>query len=146
MIRLTPDRLQIDGSVSDLRSIASRGNSTNAIEAPFIFKKNNYFYLFASIDFCCRGKESTHKIIVGRSRNVTGPFVDDKNVLLNKGGGRLILEGNSDWYGVGHNAVANFDGKDYLIFHGYSAADKGIPKLLIRTLKWSKGWPVSSEL
>jgi arabinan endo-1,5-alpha-L-arabinosidase len=146
MIRLTPDRLQIDGSVSDLRSIASRGNATNAIEAPFIFKKNNYFYLFASIDFCCRGKESTYKIIVGRSRNVTGPFVDDKNILLNKGGGRLILEGNSEWYGVGHNAVANFDGKDYLIFHGYSAADKGIPKLLVRTLKWSQGWPVSSEL
>jgi arabinan endo-1,5-alpha-L-arabinosidase len=129
-----------------LPTIARRGDKTNAIEAPFIFKRGAYFYLFASIDFCCRGKESTYKMIVGRAKNVSGPFVDDEGKSLTAGGGRLVLQGNKEWYGVGHNAVANFSKKDYLIFHGYSAEENGAPKLLIRALKWHNGWPVSSAL
>jgi arabinan endo-1,5-alpha-L-arabinosidase len=146
LVKLSADRLKVTGSVADLPTIASRGVTTNAIEAPFIFKKGRYFYLFASIDFCCRGKESTYKMIVGRAKQVSGPFFDDKGKEMTAGGGRLVLQGNNDWYGVGHNAVANFDKKDYLIFHGYSAAENGAPKLLIRGLKWQNGWPVSSPL
>jgi len=37
------------------------------------------------------------------------------------GGGTIVLQGDKNWYGVGHNAVCTFDGKDYLIFHGYDA-------------------------
>lgn len=57
-------------------------------------------------------------------------------------GGTLVLTGDKNWYGVGHNAVANFDGTDYLIFHGYDAADNGKPKLRIEKLQWVDGWPV----
>ncbi len=42
---------------------------TNAIEAPFIFKHDGYFYLFVSVDYCCRGPKSTYKMLVGRSKN-----------------------------------------------------------------------------
>lgn len=42
-----------------------------AIKAPFIFKKNGYFYLFASYDYCCRGVTSTYKMRVGRSKSLT---------------------------------------------------------------------------
>ncbi|MEJ7559435.1 MAG: family 43 glycosylhydrolase [Pedobacter sp.] len=146
LVQLSKDRLKPAGSVAALPTIASRGDRTNAIEAPFLFKKGDYFYLFASIDFCCRGEKSTYKMIVGRAKEVSGPFVDDKGRKLTEGGGRLVLEGDKNWYGVGHNAVANFNNKDYLIFHGYSAAEHGTSKLLIRPLKWRKGWPVSSAL
>ena len=146
LVRLSADRLNLSDSLTDVPTIAARGNKTNAIEAPFIYKKGSYFYLFASIDFCCRGKESTYKMIVGRAKKITGPFLDDKGQSLKEGGGKLVLAGNSDWYGVGHNAVANFDNKDYLIFHGYSAAKNGAPKLLIRELRWENAWPVSSVL
>jgi arabinan endo-1,5-alpha-L-arabinosidase len=146
LVRLSADRLNVRDSLTNIPTIAGRGNKTNAIEAPFIYKKGQYFYLFASIDFCCRGKESTYKMIVGRSKEITGPYLDDKGQSLKEGGGKLVLAGNSDWYGVGHNAVANFDNKDFLIFHGYSAANNGAPKLLIRELKWQNGWPISSEL
>ncbi|WP_276500257.1 arabinan endo-1,5-alpha-L-arabinosidase [Terrimonas pollutisoli] len=112
-----------------------------AIEAPFIFKKNNYYYLFASFDYCCRGEKSTYKIVVGRSAKLQGPYVDQEGVAMNLGGGSIVLEGDANWNGVGHNAVASFDGTDYLIFHGYDAKDKGRSKLRMEKLKWVNGWP-----
>jgi arabinan endo-1,5-alpha-L-arabinosidase len=121
-------------------SLAGNG----AIEAPFIYKKGNFYYLFASYDYCCRGEKSTYKMRVGRSENLTGPYLDKTGTPMTKGGGTLLLQGDNDWHGVGHNAVANFDGKDFLIFHGYDAKDKGKSKLRIKELNWDEhGWPFS---
>jgi arabinan endo-1,5-alpha-L-arabinosidase len=114
-----------------------------AIEAPFIYKKDDYYYLFVSFDYCCKGVNSTYKIVVGRSSDIIGPYVNRQGEAMRNGAATLVLEGNDDWYGVGHNSVYTFDGKDYLIFHGYSAADKGKPKLRIKELAWdAQGWPV----
>ncbi len=114
----------------------------NAIEAPFIFRHAGYYYLFASIDYCCRGPRSTYKMIVGRAKEVTGPYVDKDGVPLARGGGTLLLTGDEHWYGVGHCAVCDFDGTTYLIFHGYDASDQGRSKLRIEKLAWDEaGWP-----
>lgn len=112
-----------------------------AVEAPFIFKKDNYYYLFVSFDFCCRGKESTYKIVVGRSDKMTGPYIDKEGISMNEGGGTLVLQGDDRWAGLGHNSVYHFDGKDYLIFHAYDSRDEGKPKLRIERLTWTDGWP-----
>ena len=111
-----------------------------AVEAPFIFKHDKYYYLFVSFDYCCRGEKSTYKMMVGRSEHVQGPYTDKDGVAMNSGGGSLLLEGDKNWYGVGHNAVASFDGKDYLVFHGYDAHDDGKPKLRMEELKWENDW------
>lgn len=113
-----------------------------AIEAPFIFRKDKFYYLFVSYDYCCRGEKSTYKMMVGRSEKIQGPYVDKDGVSMNLGGGSTLLEGDKNWHGVGHNAVATFSGTDYLVFHGYDAGDKGKPKLRIEKLKWINGWPV----
>jgi arabinan endo-1,5-alpha-L-arabinosidase len=113
-----------------------------AIEAPFIFKKGNYFYLFVSFDYCCRAEKSTYKVVVGRSEKIMGPYADKDGVPMNLGGGSLVLEGDKDWFGAGHNSVYTFNGRDYIIFHGYDAADKGRSKLRIEHLDWdAQGWP-----
>lgn len=112
-----------------------------AIEAPFIFKKDKYYYLFVSFDYCCRGEKSTYKIMIGRSEYVYGPYIDRDGVPMNLGGGSLLLEGDKNWHGAGHNAVANFNGTDYLVFHAYDANDKGRSKLRIEKLTWTNGWP-----
>jgi arabinan endo-1,5-alpha-L-arabinosidase len=112
-----------------------------AIEAPFIFHHGNYFYLFVSFDYCCRGEKSTYKMMVGRSEKVMGPYADKDGVPMNLGGGSTVLEGDKNWHGVGHNAVANFNGTDYLIFHGYDAADNGRSKLRIEKIGWFNDWP-----
>lgn len=113
-----------------------------AIEAPFIFRQKNNYYLFVSFDYCCRGQNSDYKIMVGRSEKVTGPYLDKEGKPMSEGGGTLVLQGDNNYNGLGHNSTYTFDGKDYLIFHAYDAKDAGKPKLLIRELKWSAdGWP-----
>lgn len=114
-----------------------------AVEAPFIFKKNGKYYLFVSFDYCCRGVESTYKIVVGRADSIQGPYLDKEGLQMDHGGGSLVLQGNAAWHGVGHNSAYTFDGKDYLVFHGYDASDEGRPKLIIQEMTWDKeGWPV----
>jgi len=148
MVRLKKDGRQPDEPLDQLQTLARRAKtvSGNPIEAPFIFRKGNYYYLFSSIDYCCKGAESTYKMIVGRSENVLGPYLDAAGLPLKEGGGTLLLQGNGDWHGVGHNAVCTFEGQDYLVFHGYDAQDGGRAKLLLRPLKWEKGWPKSESL
>jgi arabinan endo-1,5-alpha-L-arabinosidase len=113
-----------------------------AIEAPFIFKKETWFYLFVSFDYCCRGEKSTYKMVVGRSERIEGPYLDKEGIPMTRGGGSIVLEGDKNWNGVGHNAVVSFDGYDYLVFHGYDARDKGKSKLRIEKMVWAGGWPV----
>lgn len=123
--------------------IEGQENGQNAIEAPFIFRKDGFYYLFVSFDYCCKGEKSTYKMVVGRSADLIGPYLDKEGKYMVQGGGTLVLEGNKDWHGVGHNSVYNFDGTDYLVFHGYDAADEGKPKLRIEQLDWTPdGWPV----
>ncbi len=121
-----------------------RDPAEGAVEAPFIFKKNNYYYLFVSFDFCCRGVNSTYKVMVGRSEKIQGPYLDKDGIRMDQGGGTLIIQGNAAWNGVGHNSAYTFDGKDYLVFHAYDAVDNGKPKLKITEIHWDNGWPTTT--
>jgi arabinan endo-1,5-alpha-L-arabinosidase len=113
-----------------------------AIEAPFIFRKGDYYYLFVSWDYCCRGARSNYKIVIGRSRDLKGPYVDREGKPLIVGGGTVLLGGNAHWPGVGHNSAYTFDGKDYLVFHAYDATDNGKSKLKISEIQWTPdAWP-----
>lgn len=117
-----------------------------ALEAPFIFRKNGYYYLFLSWDFCCRGEQSTYKIVVGRSKNVMGPYTDKQGVSLFDGGGTLLLEGNDHWYGLGHNSVYTFNQQDYMFFHAYDAHDGAKPKLQMLPINWdAENWPILTK-
>ncbi|MBA7664608.1 Extracellular exo-alpha-(1-_5)-L-arabinofuranosidase ArbA [subsurface metagenome] len=81
--------------------------------------------------------------MVGRSENITGPYLDKNGMDMFHGGGTPVLEGDERFPGVGHNSVYTFDGTDYLIFHAYDAANNGEPKLRIVELNWDEsGWPL----
>ncbi len=114
-----------------------------AIEAPFIFKKNGYYYLFVSWDYCCKGKESTYKVVMGRSKDIKGPYLDKEGKSLYDGGGTLLLEGTDKYNGAGHCSVYTVDAKDYVFFHAYDAADEGKSKLKISEIQWDENlWPI----
>jgi arabinan endo-1,5-alpha-L-arabinosidase len=64
---------------------------------------------------------------------------------MNLGGGSLLLEGDKNWFGVGHNAVATFNDNDYFVFHAYDAHDNGKSKLRFEKLIWLNGGPLCQE-
>lgn len=144
MRRIDPATGKLSTSDSTMHALASRPRTPpigGSIEAPFIVRHGDYWYLFASFDRCCRGAKSTYNIVAGRSRNITGPYVDRDGKAMTDGGGTLVLaatEGN--WRGPGHQAVLRARGGDLLFFHAYHATT-GRPQLQISTMVWEDGWP-----
>lgn len=111
-----------------------------AIEAPFIYWHDGYYYLFVSWDLCCRGTKSTYRTMVGRSRQITGPYVDRAGKSMLEGGGSPVLSSNEVWIGPGGASLLRLAAADLIAFHAYSAAD-GRPALQLSTLFWQDGWP-----
>lgn len=111
-----------------------------AIEAAFIVQHGDYYYLFVSFDLCCRGTKSTYKTMIGRSRRVTGPYVDAEGAPMLDGGGTALLLGNSHWFGPGGESVLQQKDGDVIVFHAYDSTT-GQAYLLISTIAWVDGWP-----
>jgi arabinan endo-1,5-alpha-L-arabinosidase len=136
---------KLDGGDERLYALASRPrgpDSPGAIEAPFIIRKNGYFYLFVSFDFCCRGKESTYNVRVGRARQVTGPYTDQSGKEMREGGGTLVVAGEGRWRGPGHCAILTSEGGDKIVYHAYDSDWRGVSTLRINSLVWdAEGWP-----
>lgn len=124
-------------------SVKSEDAGDGAVEAPFIMKHGEYYYLFVSFDYCCRGLKSDYKVAVGRSKDVRGPYLDRDGKSMEYGGGTIIVKGDKNWAGIGHCAAYKFEGKYYFIAHAYSVKNDGTPMLYVRTIKWTEdGWPI----
>ena len=121
----------------------SKYAGTNAIEAPFVFRHGDWYYLFVSWDYCCRGAKSNYRVAVGRSKRVEGPYLDRTGKDMASGGGSLFIEGDKkEWEAAGHCAAYTFDGEDIFICHGYSTSQNGAALLIQRPISWTAdGWP-----
>jgi len=147
MVRLDPATGMRSSEDQRIYALASR-RRPGAVEAPFIIRHDNYYYLFASFDFCCRGVESTYYTVVGRSRDPTGPYVDRDDRAMMEGGGFLVLHADLDptrrFVGPGHSAILQDGGRDYIVYHAYDRQADGAPTLRIQPLGWTEdGWPVA---
>lgn len=128
---------------AQLYDIASKPGNT-AIEGAFIVPKDDYYYLFVSHDFCCRGVASTYNMKVGRAKEITGPYLDRDGKPLLGGGGTPLYAGSKRWRGPGHNAILVQDGDYYLVYHAYDGQVVGRPTLRIEKLFWDgEGWPLA---
>ena len=127
-----------------IRAVAARPDTTSgAIEAPFVTFRDGYYYLFVSWDGCCDGAKSTYKVMVGRSRSATGPYVDAEGKEMLKGGGTLVLQGDERWRGPGHNGMLTVGARQYMVHHTYDMQHLDAQRILqVRPLTWSAdGWP-----
>lgn len=128
--------------VYDLAFRPTRESREHAIEAPCIVHRGKYYYLFVSFDFCCKGVDSTYRIMVGRSESPTGPYVDRNGKPMMDGGGTQLLASHGNIHGPGHNSVL-FDPEPnqwVLFYHYYTATTP--PSLGINLLSWGQDdWP-----
>lgn len=149
MRRIDLETGKLSAADTKLYSLATRRPSQTAIEAPFIVRHENYYYLFVSFDRCCRGKDSTYKIMVGRATEPTGPYIDRDGKPMLEGGGTLLMEGNDVWKGPGGQSIFSSptpgSSPDVMAYHAYDGVD-GRAVLHISTLTWEDGWPRASAL
>jgi arabinan endo-1,5-alpha-L-arabinosidase len=125
-----------------LYPLAQRFTADGSIEGAFIVRRGEYFYLFVSFDYCCRGVESTYNVRVGRAKQISGPYVDRDGQAMREGGGTLILSAYDRWRGPGHNGIFVENATYWIVYHAYDAKQVGIPKLRIESLNWdTEGWP-----
>ena len=112
------------------------------IEAPALLKHDGYYYLFVNWGLCCRGVNSTYEIRIGRSRKITGPYLDAEGSELSTGGGTLFLKSEGNKIGPGHASFIEQNGGTRMFFHYYDAQHFGAPTLGDLSIRWSKdGWP-----
>lgn len=112
------------------------------IEAPTLYRRGEYYYLFVNHGLCCRGKDSTYRVLVGRSKKITGPYVDDQGKDLMQSGGRAVIATQGDFIGPGHIGLLEDKGQEWASMHFYDGTKNGQPTFALRKLRWTEdGWP-----
>jgi arabinan endo-1,5-alpha-L-arabinosidase len=133
-----PSGLRAGVSGAALTALATRGDT--AVEAPYLAKHGDHYYLWLSFGACCKGAASTYRTLVGRSDSPEGPFTDRNGTPMTAGGGTEILSGHGSVHGPGHPAILTTGDGDLLVYHYY--ADTGTPHLGLNDIGYdAEGWP-----
>ena len=116
-------------------------------EASDLIYKDGWYYLLGTHGTCCDGPNSTYNIVVGRSRKVTGPYLDNIGREMLKGGGKLVVAAGDRLIGPGHfGRTVVSDGVEKMSCHYEADLDQGGRSVLgIRPLLWKNGWPVAGD-
>jgi arabinan endo-1,5-alpha-L-arabinosidase len=116
-------------------------------EASDMIYHEGWYYLLATHGSCCRGADSGYNIRVGRSRKVTGPFLDHMGVDMLQGGGKLLVGSGGRVIGPGHFGLLDLgDGVQKFSCHYEADLDRGGASVLdIRPLLWREDWPMAGD-
>ncbi|MEM1056939.1 MAG: family 43 glycosylhydrolase [Bacteroidota bacterium] len=146
-----------EGGHPSIHPVATFGEGAHSL------RHGEYYYLFLNLGGCCNGVESTYEIVVGRSRSLYGPYVDNRGRRFmdrysidsdlpstDAFPGTPVLagvRGATRYIGPGHTGILRqADGALCLSFHFYDGGDGGRPKVATRPLGFdSDGWPVVSS-
>ena len=117
-------------------------------EASALIYRNGWYYLLGTHGTCCDGVNSTYNIVVGRSKEVTGPYLDNVGRDMLKGGGKMVVAAGDRKTGAGHfGRYIEEEGVEKMSFHWEADYDQGGRSVLaIRPLLWKNDWPYAGEL
>ncbi len=116
-------------------------------EATTIIWRNGWYYLLGTHGTCCDGVNSTYNIVVGRSRNVTGPYLDNMGRDMIAGGGKMVIDAEDRQFGAGHfGRWIEDEGVEKMSYHWEADLDRSARCVLaIRPLLWENDWPVAGD-
>ena len=116
-------------------------------EATDLIYRDGWYYLLGTHGTCCDGVNSTYNIVVGRSRSVEGPYIDNVGRDMFHGGGRMVIAAGDRVCGPGHFGRTVIDeGVEIMSCHYEADFDQGGRSVLgIRPLLWKNGWPMAGE-
>lgn len=138
LIQLDPQTGKRIATNSPIYSLAFN----DSIEASYLYRHDDFYYLFVNWGLCCRGTNSTYEIRVGRSHQITGPYLDKDGVDLVTGGGGPFLSTSGPFIGPGQSGIYTENGDDWFSCHFYDGQQGGISRLAILPLNWTtNGWP-----
>ena len=114
-----------------------------AYEGVYIHKRNGFYYMFASIGSCCEGLKSTYTTVVGRSRNLFGPYLDKQGQSMMDNHHEIVIQKNQYFVGTGHNSeiVQDDKGNDWIFYHAVSVENPKGRVLMMDQVKWENDWP-----
>src|SRR6188768_1881492 len=116
-------------------------------EASIPIYHDGWYYLLVTHGSCCQGANSTYNIRMGRSRKVTGPYLDNMGVDMIEGGGKLFAASRGRHIGPGHFGLLDLgEGVQKFSLHYEADLDRGgVSVLDVRPLLWRDGWPVAGD-
>ena len=148
LIELTDDGLGLKGGLDYQKEhkVALAGYEifeNNNYEGSFILKKEGWYYLLLSTGACLSGAASTYHVVVCRSQNLKGPYIDSqgRDMFKPNRGDPVVVPSKSGAMGTGHCAVMTDDnGEFWLIYHGYDTTSSNPDSrvLYIDKLLWNE--------
>jgi arabinan endo-1,5-alpha-L-arabinosidase len=121
-------------------TLATRPADNPAIQAAFLYRWRDDYYLFASFD-----SGNAHTLHVGRSQHLSGPYEDREGNPMLQGGGTLVLTGDSRFKGPGSNSILDDNGRRLNAYHAYDSNRNGVSVLRMAPLFFGNdGWPVTA--
>ncbi len=114
-----------------------------AYEGVYIHKRNGFYYMFASIGTCCEGLNSSYTTVVGRSKNMFGPYLDKYGKSMMENHHEIVIQKNAKFVGTGHNSeiVQDNKGQDWMLYHAVSVDNTKGRVLMLDQIKWKDDWP-----
>jgi arabinan endo-1,5-alpha-L-arabinosidase len=148
---LAPDRLSFAPGSNPVDLVwpnPVKGAFPRLVEAAWIIRHDDFYYLFYSGDNCC-GPHAEYGVMVARSPSAMGPFetLEEARGVPHS----LMLFKSERWLAPGHNSiVTDKAGQTWIVYH---AIDVNRPRqfqddeinsrriLLIDKIEWRDGWP-----
>ncbi len=116
-------------------------------EASDLIYHDGWYYLLATHGTCCDGPNSTYNIVVGRSKKITGPYLDNTGRTMLEGGGKMVAVTRGGLIGPGHFGRMILEkGVEKMSLHYEADLEQGGRSVLgILPLIWKDGWPVAGD-
>lgn len=105
--------------------IAYAPEGIHRMEGAFIWRRGNLWYQFLSVGICCTYNPDTdpidevYHVVVCRSDNPAGPYVDKDGVACTNGGGTTVLASHDNIYAPGGQGVFTDDVHGDVLYYHY---------------------------